>query len=349
MSIQQYIERSAHLFEVLLDIGKNRGISLVPTSDADGNRAFYFRYHPQNVGPVTRRFLHLLSERSQSSQSEVYCLAQALASGLKLFQPPELLLDSFEHYDLNVRVADYHQPFTTFFIDLPAPYAQRHRCSAVDGEVETPLGFLCHYERDLRCMHCVIPLGNSTCLTYNVDWADGDKTIEETIVDNRGKVVGGQAQSQSEWDLTERLLRSCLNLSLMATNYGLHELGPANPSHFKRTTERVAKAVKKGDHDLAASNQRQLLKIPICFGFEQTCPLLAPLRGHGDSQSGNARSNAAGYVRPHWRRGHWRTQRFGPGLSQTKTIAIPAVLVNADLVLGGPSATTVMFTDGDDN
>jgi hypothetical protein len=39
-------------------------------------------------------------------------------------------------------------------------------------------------------------------------------------------------------------------------------------------------------------------------------------------------------VAPHWRRGHYRMQACGPGLSQRRPIAVPAVLVNVHLFLG---------------
>jgi len=47
------------------------------------------------------------------------------------------------------------------------------------------------------------------------------------------------------------------------------------------------------------------------------------LRGSPDSDRDVAR------VTPHFRRGHWRRQRFGPGLEESKRIRIAPVLVNA--------------------
>lgn len=38
-----------------------------------------------------------------------------------------------------------------------------------------------------------------------------------------------------------------------------------------------------------------------------------------------------GSVRPHWRRGHWRRQPYGPGLASVRLIRIPPTLVRADL------------------
>jgi hypothetical protein len=43
-----------------------------------------------------------------------------------------------------------------------------------------------------------------------------------------------------------------------------------------------------------------------------------------------------GSVRPHWRRGHWRRQPYGPGLASTRLIRIAPTLVRSDL--GEPAA-----------
>ncbi len=41
------------------------------------------------------------------------------------------------------------------------------------------------------------------------------------------------------------------------------------------------------------------------------------------------RGRACSHVSPHIRRAHWRRQRFGPGLGESKRIRIAPVLVNA--------------------
>ena len=48
-------------------------------------------------------------------------------------------------------------------------------------------------------------------------------------------------------------------------------------------------------------------------------------------------------VTPHWRRGHWRSQPCGPGRSERKRVAIPAVLVNGHLFLGSMADTMATY------
>jgi hypothetical protein len=42
-------------------------------------------------------------------------------------------------------------------------------------------------------------------------------------------------------------------------------------------------------------------------------------------------------VSPHWRRGHWRSQPFGPRRQERRRAAIPSVLVNDHLFVGTPA------------
>lgn len=339
MGFQQYLDTSSVALDVILELGVRNAMTLHKGADELGP-GFKFYFHHEGLSPQARYFLGLLSNQSQSACAEVFCLSRMFAEGIKLFQPGRLLLDSFAHYDLNLAAGDYHQPFPTFCVDFPDDYAQEHSCLSTGGERQTPWGAVLHHDVANDSLHCIIPLSSRTCLTYHMDLGAGG-TVEECVEDNRGRCLSGMTQSDGEWAMMEAAFRACVNLALMATSYGLRELGPANPAHHRRASERLQKAKKKGRADLAEVNRRDLVKIPFCYGFDQSCPLLTALAGGGP---GTVRQMSEGeHVTPHWRRGHWRTQRFGPGLSQSKVIAIPAVMVNADLVLGGAAATRVRF------
>jgi hypothetical protein len=63
----------------------------------------------------------------------------------------------------------------------------------------------------------------------------------------------------------------------------------------------------------------------IDVGPEQALPQLEPCaNGHSDRS-----------MRPHWRRGHYRPQAFGPGRTERRTVWIEPVLVRADRLAGG--------------
>lgn len=68
--------------------------------------------------------------------------------------------------------------------------------------------------------------------------------------------------------------------------------------------------------------------LPIRYEFAQKVVLYT----HEKQAEGTSSGGHPGHpVKPHWRRGHLRNQRYGHGLTLVKRIAIPAVLVNAHL------------------
>jgi len=53
-------------------------------------------------------------------------------------------------------------------------------------------------------------------------------------------------------------------------------------------------------------------------------------------------------VAPHWRRDHWRAQPCGPGRQERRRVAIPSVLVNGHLFVGGRADTVATYRWGID-
>jgi hypothetical protein len=64
------------------------------------------------------------------------------------------------------------------------------------------------------------------------------------------------------------------------------------------------------------------------------------LKAHGDSDT-HADSDVQ--RRPHWRRGHWKMQAHGPGLTQHKRLFIKPVIVNRHLLVGDLGALQTSY------
>lgn len=337
MLFQDYIQRNDPVIPIYIEIGQRNAIWLERLGSA-----YNFRFEWAKISPLAREFLEMvLRQESQSAICEVFCLSRLFAGGLKTFEVPDGIMESFEHYDLNLVPADYHQPFPTFVIDFPEEFSKRHTTKDERGREQIPLLGILDYSPQFNSLHTVISMSNEMALTYHLDLnpeREGE-TIEEILVRHRGRTLTGLRQTSEDWRIGELILRAGINVSLMTTYYGVRELGPPNPSHFQRTQDRLAKAVKRKDQKLIDVNQKALWKIPYCYGFNRTAPLFTKAT---ESKQGNV-GEARGHVEPHWRRGHWRRQRYGVGLSMTKVIAVPAVFVNSDLALGGSSATSTIY------
>lgn len=340
MLLQDYINRNDPVVPIYVEIGQKKGIRL-ERDRADG---YSFRFNWGVLSEWAKAFLEMVvRQESQSSLCEVFCLSNLFAGGLKTFEIDSKTLESFEHYDLNLAPADYHQPFPTFLIDFPEEFAKRHTTKDEKGRDQTPLMGVLDFNKEFNSLHTIISMSNQMALTYHLDLNTNDptETIEDIIKRHRGRTLTGLRQTDEDWRIGEIILRAGINVSLMTTYYGLRDLGPINPSHFNRTQDRLRRAIKRKDQGLIDVNQKALWKIPFCYGFSQTAPLFTnePSAKSAQGVSGGV----SGHVSPHWRRGHWRRQRFGQGLSQVKVIAVPAVFVNSDMALGGSSATSVTY------
>src|SRR5260370_5002034 len=116
----------------------------------------------------------------------------------------------------------------------------------------------------------------------------------------------------------------------MARTWGVRCLGPANPAHYERL-KRYAKVARKKGPERQAKAEADVQTAPVRYGFAQEVVLYRQ-----ESGEGSAEGNGSGgwTVTPHWRRGHWRAQPCGPGRSERRRVAIPAVLVNAHRFVG---------------
>jgi len=85
-------------------------------------------------------------------------------------------------------------------------------------------------------------------------------------------------------------------------------------------------------------------RLPVkCRGTPAACRMPHPMRyafaeevALYHKEPGEVHENGGGWtVKPHWRRGHWRSQPCGPGRSERRRIAIPSVLVNGQLMVAG--------------
>jgi hypothetical protein len=137
--------------------------------------------------------------------------------------------------------------------------------------------------------------------------------------------------------LGSSLSKLALNVCLMATEYGVKCLGPANPSHYERLKKYAKLARQRGQEEVAKA-EMELRIAPVRYAFAQEVTLF-----HRETNSVESNGTGGWTVSPHWRRGHWRSQPCGPGRQERKRIAIPSVLVNAHLFMGDASATMTTY------
>jgi hypothetical protein len=172
--------------------------------------------------------------------------------------------------------------------------------------------------------------------------------MEITLEEMWSKAMRSWGQKDSldmtpeEVALGSALSKLGLNVCLMATAYGVKCLGPANPSHYERLKRHALLARKRGKEQQEKA-ELEVRTTPIRYTFAQEVTLY---QKETTTHHDQAVEKGGWTVTPHWRRGHWRAQPCGPGRSERRRVAIPAVLVNGHLFLGSAADTMATYRVG---
>lgn len=117
---------------------------------------------------------------------------------------------------------------------------------------------------------------------------------------------------------------------LMLMHYGHKDGGPLHPKEYDKHRKNCKTKHKEKQTILAAGDFRTIEMIQdIVIRQEKT-------HNHSEGEGSGKE------ISTHWRRGHWRTQRFGEKLTQKKMILIKPMLIRADRAVGhiGDSQTS---------
>jgi hypothetical protein len=260
-------------------------------------------------------------------------LARLFSEGLKVFKFKADTLEAMENYDLNLDAIEYHQPFSTVVIDLPDNYC-------TDRVIPYEYGLNRVTAPAMPAFMVVNRNGN----IINVLLAfEGWGNICFVILLEPGKTVEqcwdheslGRGLTHVENELSNRMVRTALNACMLAAHHGVRQQPPDNLSHLERTRGRLARARLRGDEKAVKSNQAELACIPISYTINQEVAIYS--RQPAPRVEGTPTGT---HVKTHWRRGHWRSQRYGAGLQLMRRVPIPAVLVNAHMLLAGDTSNT---------
>lgn len=266
---------------------------------------------------------------------EIMVMGKLLIDGVKSFRFSAQTMEAMENYDLSsVLAEEYHQPFPTMVIEFPDTYCDERVIpfEGIEGTTQSKPRFAVINRND-DILNIVIRFDGQerTGICFVIRLFAG-KSLEKCWEQQPGKQ---KDLTEIETNLSNSIIRACLNACMLAAHYGTRSKGAQDPYTHASNLSRLKAAQKKGDK---AAEQEQQLKVsttPIIYEINQEVAIFREERG--ERQPGEATGR---HVSPHWRRGHWRTQRFGEGLSQSKKIPIPAVLVNAGRLLGGDASHT---------
>lgn len=272
--------------------------------------------------------------------------SEFLSRGPKLYTLKPSTCEALENVELNFDIDHYRQPFPIIGLD----YSQEHMeqrfiknnifltSDQLAGVQFVPdYALLKHTQDSMRTLEFCVrmkPLNknDSHVLSY----------LQLFITLGTGVTIEGGYQnlvnedalnfSPQEEMFVRSILRTMCNMSMLTLERGQRE---TPDPHREKLLARVEKGVKN-DNDLFELKTR-----PQNFTLNQDIDLFR--RKDVYVRSGNKTGKK---VRPHWRNGHWRSQRHGEKWSLLKQIFVEPVYVNVKYLEGSLSDTMVNYREG---
>lgn len=275
--------------------------------------------------PAVAQIVEIVSA-DQVSALSMFSLSKALAQGPKVLKVTAEQCRAMERVDVNVRFADYQQPYPAIFIELPGEY----RKDLSDRfKIRCPKTVLCYH--DSRTGYLVVTAYSPGGAITNILPPRPEYETIELALKQEGDIG-------SDIDIADVVQRLAINFCLMLVHLGVVVAGPANPGMQKKLQKATGNR-KRGK----AEKAKALLSVtPKLIGFAQDVTLFGPPSGNEDGNRSDRGEESASRS-PHWRRGHFRHQRVGKGRTDMKLIFIRPVLVNRKHFAGDEKDTQVTY------
>lgn len=251
----------------------------------------------------------------------LFALQKVTETGAKVLKFSQEYADAFMKTDVNLPLRDYAQPYDVMFLEFPENFIENHFkrfdkenfFEVKDKPKEAVVWF--DYERKILFIEVFLASGAGLCKLM----CDPNMELNVSMV----SLIDGAAENLNDDDnkVLSYSLRVALN-ALLTADGTLDLIGYENSDHANKLDEYVKKS-KTEDKKFSAILEKQTL--PFTVSFNQKTVTYHKSRGNGsDNHTGRV-------MGPHWRRGHYRFQKFGAGLCETKRIRIAAVYINFHL------------------
>jgi hypothetical protein len=233
--------------------------------------------------------------------------------------------DALKQFDLKISSDMFRAPYPVFRLKLPSNVMKRARNEL--GEFELFDFVICSYDDSIFKMY--MPGVKDSIYYFEV--LEKDRSLEDILMEDIDRITPTVFSTRKVDrpvvgkgiidNFTRDLLRAVWNLSLLMTN-----------GYTKHT---VRKKQLKSDTPYPRE-----CDVEEILSFEQSVCTIGRMKqsdGHDEMPvDGNAK-------RPHWRRGHWRQQRCGPGGRDRRPIFIDDIFVRSDLFSGETSDTSAKY------
>jgi hypothetical protein len=255
--------------------------------------------------------------RPYSSDKELVCdyaMTRAVAFGPKMFRPTSMQCQALENTDVDIPFSDYCQPFESLIVDFPEDYRQ---LKVSQGLVRCPRYVMSWFDKDLKLgmVACQFENQNDRIVQFITDLPEF-KTIEEMISNSiRLEGDGRPAEDQADFDIAVLFQRLSINLNLIMMYAGgkliTQHLNREKWKHYRELKRRYEK--ERNHTALARLREGTIGEIDeVVYEKDREVDFYAVATENEAPDTEEPQTGLRASPEPHWRRGHWRNQQYGP-------------------------------------
>jgi hypothetical protein len=260
----------------------------------------------------------------------LFGLSKVFQTGTKVLNFQQDYADAFMLTDVNLQLADYAQPYDVMFINFPDNFIENH-FKKFDPDnffevTDKPEMAMVWFDFKEKVLFVEVGFSNNVviCKMFSNPERELNEMLEHTM-------EGAEPVSEYELKVSSYAFRVALNAMLTADGH-LDKKGYENQDY----ADRLDKYIRKGDTEdkkFTALLDKQTL--PFVFNYSRRTVTYHKSRRVSEGEP------TGKVMGPHWRRGHYRIQRFGENLSGSKIVRIAPVFVNLHWVSGIDLGKTV--------
>ncbi len=283
------------------------------------------------TGEFWRRVNGLLFTPYSNDKEELltYALSRAIAQGPKMFRPSTLQCKAFENTSVDIPFAQFAQPYECLLIEFPEDY---RKMKLEEGLTRCPRYVVSWYDRDLQIIMVACQFDSQDDRIIGILSMRPEHDTIETLLSAPVyfEADGTAAEDVSDFKVAQTFERIAVNLNLLIM-YGdkSHTVMPVNREGWVRYRELKKRYEAKHDKvGLAKIKDWGAAEISeIKFDKDDLSQNIG-FKVQLEANPAPEFTNQIGHSpKPHWRRGHWAQQPYGPGRSLRKPVLRPPVFV----------------------
>jgi hypothetical protein len=241
-----------------------------------------------------------------------YAYSRSACGGPKVFRPTSLQCQSLENTTVDIPWGDYHQNYEVLFVEFPQDYIE---LKLRQGLKRCPKAVVCWYDEQVKVIvvNCQFGPHHDRIISLLAE-QPGSDTIEKMLSQELFfDVDGSAALDTDDFNVSITFERLAVNLNLLMT-YGGGSIVVTRDD--RKRFDELTRLRKRAKHVKGARGEKERNTIDVQkadlmqqIQFDREIEWFATVDERLPRDGPECEGNSP---EPHWRRGHWRNQMYGP-------------------------------------